>query len=78
MARTNSVRPAAQGRWAKVLPRYRVQVTARHGQPAPWGWQVFRRGETRPVEQSASGYKTETEAWNAGGTARDRLDRAGE
>jgi hypothetical protein len=55
---------------------YRVEVTARHGRPAPWGWQVFRRGETRPIEQSVSGYATETDAWTAGGSAVTRFERA--
>jgi hypothetical protein len=64
------------GRGPKVLPRYRAEVTARHRQPAPWGWQVFRHGETRPVEQSASGYKTEADAWSAGGGVVTRLEKA--
>jgi hypothetical protein len=55
--------------------RFLVEVTARHRQPATWGWQVFRRGETQPVERSTSGYKTETDAWNAGGGAVTRLER---
>jgi hypothetical protein len=61
------------GRGLKALPRYRVQVSARHGRAAPWGWQVFRHGESRPVEQSESGYKTEADAWSAGGGAVTRL-----
>jgi hypothetical protein len=64
------------GRGLKALLRYRVQVTARHGRAAPWGWQVFRHGETRSVEQSASGYKTEADAWSAGGGAVMRLEKA--
>jgi hypothetical protein len=74
MAKTKSVRRRGGGAWGV---RYRVEVTARHGQPTPWGWQVFRRGETRPIEQSASGYETETDAWSAGGTVVTRLENAG-
>jgi hypothetical protein len=50
-------------------------VTARHGQPAPWGWQVFRREEKRPIDRSASGYATETEAWTAAGSMVTRLEK---
>src|SRR5580698_1825484 len=53
MARTIAVRRAPRGRGARVVPAFRVEVTARHKQPAPWGWQVFRRGQTRPAVQSA-------------------------
>ena len=56
--------------------RYCVEVTARHGQPAPWGWRVFRRGGTRPIDQSVSGYANETDAWSAGGSAVTRLEVA--
>jgi hypothetical protein len=63
-----------RGRGATVAVPYRVEVTARHGQPEPWGWEVFRRGETRPIERSVSGYTTETEAWTAG-TRLEKADR---
>jgi hypothetical protein len=60
----------------RVAVRFRVEVTARHEEPTPWGWRVFRYGQTRPVEQSASGYKTETDAWSAGGSVVTRLEVA--
>ena len=46
----------------------------RHAEPTPWGWRVFRSSETRPIEQSVSGYKTETDAWSAGGSVVTRLE----
>ena len=66
--RKQQAAPLARREIASRAVRFRVEVTARHGEPTPWGWRVFRHGQTRPVEQSASGYKTETDAWSAGGS----------
>jgi hypothetical protein len=64
------------GGGAAVAAPYRVEVTARHGQPKPWGWQVFRRGATRPIERSVTGYANEADAWSAGGSVVTRLEKA--
>ena len=69
-------RSVRRGRGAAVAAPYRVEVTARHEQPEPWGWQVFRRGETRPIERSVTGYANEADAWSAGGSVVTRLEKA--
>jgi hypothetical protein len=47
-----------------------VDVSRSFADPFPFGWQIYKRGSaTGPVRQSLAGYKSETEAWSAGGSA---------
>jgi hypothetical protein len=55
---------------------HRVEVKALFPVPAPFGWQIYRRGKALPFEQSTLGYPDEAAAWTAGGVASDRIHRA--
>ena len=59
----------------KALRPYRVEVTRRHKGAAPFGWQIFRRGERQAIARSERGFASETAAWNAGASAMHKLER---
>ena len=59
----------------KAQRPYRVEVTRRHKGAEPFGWQVYRRGDPRPIARSEHGFAGETAAWNAGASAMNRLER---
>ena len=64
----------AQGR-EKARRPFRVEVTRRHKGAKPFGWQVYRRGESDAIARSESGYADEAAAWNDGGATIDMLER---
>ena len=59
----------------KALRPYRVEVSRRHKGAAPFGWQVYRRGEPNPIARSEIGFADEAAAWNAGASAMHVLER---
>jgi hypothetical protein len=59
----------------KTRRPYRVDVTRRHEGAEPFGWQVYRRGESDPIARSETGYADEAAAWNAGASAMQALER---
>ena len=44
--------------------------------PTPYGWRVYGQGSKRAVDESATGYATEADAWSAGGQALDQVIKA--
>ena len=64
------------GRRQKAMRPYRAEVETLFPRPKPYGWRIYRRGGTAAIVRSAVGYTTETEAWNAAGSALVALERA--
>ena len=64
------------GRGQKAVHPYRAEVETMFPQPEPYGWRIYRHGGTAAIVRSAVGYATETEAWNAVGTALHALEKA--
>jgi hypothetical protein len=63
-------------RGRKRVPAYRAEVEPLFPDPKPYGWRIYRRGETAALMRASIGYATEAEAWNAVGSEVDRLARA--
>jgi hypothetical protein len=64
---TNSTRKGGESNSGRS---HLVEVSRSFADPFPFGWQIYKRGSvTGPVRQSLAGYKSETEAWTAGGSA---------